>query len=56
MKAKIRAMGKMALLKKNTMSEMALADAVEDAAADDDAAGTGAGGEASAEAEEGGAE
>ena len=47
-------MGKMALLKKNTMSEMALADAVEDAAADDD--GTGAGGEASAEAEEGGAE
>jgi hypothetical protein len=55
MKAKIRAMGKMALLKKNTMSEMALADAVEDAAADDDD-GTGAGGEASAEAEEGGAE
>ena len=54
MKAKIRAMGKMALLKKNTMSEMALADAVEDAAADDDD-GTGAEG-ASAEAEEGGAE
>ena len=54
MKAKIRAMGKMALLKKNTMSEMALADAVEDAAADDDD-GTGAGG-ASAEAEEGGAQ